>query len=532
MKKVGNDTVIISDKIYVPIHLVNKKRMKRNYLIYKYDLKNCLACDNRYEKHNYLCDQCAAFKGKYKLYSETTIKGREYYGLNLGDRLNIIKKAGLPKNAFKNIVDRRSTPELGFKLKFKGTLRDYQKVAIAKWLENGYGQIVAPPRSGKTVMMVKIVTKVGFRALILAHQDDLLKQAYASFYKDEDGNDFTNIARLEEKLGKKLVYIAKTREDMLKYPIVLATYQKFITPKGKKFLAKIVKHFGIIFIDECHKGSAAEFSKVLAAFEAKHKCGLTATPKRKDEQEFLTEHIIGPVTSRVDPPQVKPKVVIHLTGVVPIRQYKMWMPAMQFLARDKERQKLIVKQAVKDVAAGHHIVIPVTFVKQAKDLAEAIDKALYKKFGKKGLAVTFMGKTLNRTELLAKAKSGKIKVVVGIRSLIQAGINVPLWSCLYEIAPISNVPNHTQETARIRTPMDGKLQPLIRHFVDEHMGMTIGCFRTCWSVYKAFQVGKKSMYKINVLLRTRSGKSAKFDPDDDFTPVKGYGFGNINPRNK
>jgi superfamily II DNA or RNA helicase len=527
-KKIDNDTVLVSDRLYVPLHLANRKKIKRNYLVYRYELKNCLQCDNRYDKHNYLCDQCGAFKGKYKLYSDTVIGGREYFGLPLGDKLDLVKKAGINSKAFDNLIDLRSAPKLGFDLKFVGSMRSYQDQAIEQWSEHSFGQIMAPPRSGKTVMLVKLTTMLGVKTLILAHQVDLLKQAYASFYKDEDGNDFTNMAELEETLGRKLVVIAKTRKDLLKYPIVLSTYQKFISPAGKKFLEKVKNKFGIVFVDEAHKGSADCFSKVLAKFESRYKCGLTATPTRKDRMEFLTQHIVGPVTSRVDPPQVRPRVIIHGTGVIPQRAYKSWMPAMQFLARNEDRQRKIVRQVVKDVKAGHHVLIPVIFVKQATDLTEAINKALYKAFKKKNLAAAFTGRTLNRGGLLTKAKSGKIKVVVGIRSLVQAGINVPLWSCLYEISPISNVPNHTQETARIRTPMEGKLQPLIRHWVDENMGMCLGCFRTCWSVYKDFEISKKSRAKVDKILRARPSQSASVDLDDEaFTPSP-FGFGKIN----
>jgi hypothetical protein len=201
---------------------------------------------------------------------------------------------------------------------------------------------------------------------------------------------------------------------------------------------------------------------------------------------------------------------------------------MQFLARDKKRQEYIVKMAVKDVMAGYHVVIPITFVKQANDLAFEISKALEKKTGKPNQAVAFTGKTANRMKVLERAEKGKIKVIVGMRQLIQAGINIPIWSALYEIAPMSNVPNHTQETARIRTPMEGKPQPIIRHFIDETMGMCVGCFKTCWQVYKDFDVDEKSKEHINTVLRTKTFQKDE-DPDDEFKPQKSaFGFSKLN----
>jgi superfamily II DNA or RNA helicase len=483
-------------------------KVRKYYLIYRYDEKGCGACEYNQEKGPgnspyYTCDTCAAFIGKYKLYEIKRIDGKKYVGLHTGDRLNLIKKAGLPKNVFDNVEDRRARPKLKFDIDFTGKLRAHQKDATKQWMAHKYGQLMAPPRSGKTVLAVKFTLRLKLKTLILVHQGDLLDQMLQSFY------DFTNIKDVEFEHKQQLIGIAKKIEDFKRWPIVLSTYQKFITPKGKLRLEKIKRKFGLIIIDEVHKVGADCFSAVLAAFEAKHKLGFTATPKRKDKREFLVEHIIGPVTSKVQPDQVIPKVFIHSSGVQPKHEYKQWVYAMQFLAKDKKRMEMIADLAVKDVIAGYYVLIPVTFVKHSQDLAEMIDKKLYKHFGRRNLAVSFTAKVKDRKALLEKIKSGKIKVTVGMRSLIQAGINIPRWSSLIEICPISNVPNFTQETARVCTPAPElkKPQPIIRHILDENMGgMSTGCFATCFQTYKGFEWDSPSYEKaIATLKKTKRG---------------------------
>jgi superfamily II DNA or RNA helicase len=505
------DKVILTNKAWIPEHLCDIEKVKKNYLIRRYEEVACAQCEFKSERHYYVCDTCAAFKGKYRLYEKKVIDGKNYIGLHIGDKLNMIKKAGLPKDVFNNLEDNRSEPKLKQAISFVGKLRSYQKDARAQWLEHKYGQLMAPPRSGKTILAVKLTLDLKVKTLILTHQGDLLTQMLNSFY------EFTDIKELEFDQRKEFIGIAKKPEDFKKWPIVLSTYQKFITDKGKKRLSKLVRKFGLVIIDEVHRANADAFSQVLSQFESKYKLGFTATPKRKDRKEFLIEHIIGPVTSKVEPEQIKPKLVVHYTGATPKYEYKTWVPAMQFLARDKKRMEMIANLAVKDVINGHHIVIPVVFVKQAQALTDLINKKLYAKTGKAELALAFTSKIKDREKALEKIRAGKIKVTVGIRSLIQAGINVPRWSALYEISPISNRPNFQQETARVRTPAPelNKPQPLIRFFLDENMGMCKGCFGTCWQDLKEFDMSDKTREKALTILSklNRFRKDKEYDVD-------------------
>lgn len=1001
------NTIIITNKVWIPEHLVNIEKVKKNYLIFRFEEQACVKCDYKADRPYYTCDTCPAFTGKYKLYARKTINGKKYIGLHIGDINNFTKKAGLAPAALNNVDDQRVKPKIKYDISFTGELRDHQKDATKQWFAHKYGQLMAPPRSGKTVLAVRFTLRLKVKTLILVHQGDLLDQMLDSFYK------FTDIKDVEFGEGKQLIGIAKKPDDFKRWPIVLSTYQKFISEKGKQRLEKVKRKFGLVIIDECfpqdtyvlvdhnkavsirevyknpnithvlsydlenkkiekrkilrkialpvlgkdgitlwfdntklsmtsnhkvfvkgkgyipahtlkvgdyvivhnedtvkkikicktcgeefdensnmgshnslhnsnlggtceycggnykklsshifqcrknpsdkvkkhlikksecmsntitkfldtpkgklkirnsiikmtknnptlnpdtrlkigegvskafwkkpkierdkqvkrfmsapnfspldannveqkiislkinglhymgtgeyfvtldpfgikrkpclrerclgkecyskdrkykknpdfifapykcgtcslfktpgcpkksrintnpcikyslsrtyrsnkvievmdleywhckskanlikrmykkigveclildaklkiedmrskihsfidnhyeritkiekfefrsggktptvynlevegnhnyfalattfgnrkslgiklskkhkpilvsncHKIGADCFSQVLSEFESRYRLGFTATPKRKDRREFLSEHIIGPVTSKVEPEQVIPKVFVHLSGIEPKYAYKTWTPAMQFLARDKKRMKLIAQLAVADVLAGHSVLIPVVFVKQATELADMIDDLLYKKYDRKNLAIAFTSRLKDRKTALEKIRKGKIKVVVGIRSLIQAGLNVPRWSSLIEASPISNVPNFTQETARIRTPAPelNKPQPIIRHILDENMGgMSVGCFATCFQTYKGFEWDKdsydiamsvlKTMNKYRMQQRDNNYDVAAIKPsrlvgfDDDKKKEekkpRGLGFSGLNP---
>ena len=541
----NENTILIDSKCWIPEHLVNIEKVRKNYLIYHYDNKGCDKCEFKQERHYYVCDNCPAFVGKYKLYEKKNINGKNYIGLHIGDKENFVKKAGLKSNAFDNVQDLRAKPKHKIPdLEFTGKLRSYQKDARKQWREALYGQLMAPPRSGKTILAVKFTLDFGLKTLILVHQGDLLTQMLKSFY------EFTNIKDVEFSQGKELIGIAKNSEDFKRWPIVLSTYQKFISPAGKKRLAKLVRKFGFVIVDEVHRANSTCFSTVLSKFESLYKIGFTATPVRKDKLEFIIEHILGPVTSKVTPEQVQAKLMLHITETKPKYEYKTWVPAMQFLARDKKRMEIIANQVVKDVKKGHHVLLPVVFIKQAQELTDLINKKLFNATGKENLAIAFTSKIKDREEVLEKIRKGKYKVTVGIRSLIQAGINVPRWSALYVISPISNRPNFQQESARIRTPMEGKRQPIVRMFVDIEMGMCRGCFGTCWHDLKDFDMSEETKEKALSVLKTLSSFRANASKGDydDLKPVRliggssesntvnskprGLGFSGINPNNK
>lgn len=296
-------------------------------------------------------------------------------------------------------------------------------------------------------------------------------------------------------------------EDFEKYDICLATYQTFISKKGKQKLKAVRKLFGTVFVDEAHRCAADAFSQVIDSFYAENRFGLTATDKRKDTLDFITRQILGDVVTEAKVKSLIPRVVVIPTGINPKHPYKTWNGAMQFLANNKDRTDLIMRWIKKDLKEGRKIVIPVMFKKQVHELVGLVRKMGY-------TAEAFIG-GMKREELLKKARAGKIDVVVGIRSILATGVNVPCWSVIYTIAPISNPPNYYQETTRICTPMDGKPEPIIRLFVDP-LSMTKGCFRTCWTqtiLPMKYRYSDKTKEKAKEILSTM--RSYKEDSDDE-----------------
>ena len=198
-------------------------------------------------------------------------------------------------------------------------------------------------------------------------------------------------------------------------------------------------------------------------------------------KHVIVKQIIGDVTALIDIPQLRANIFVHPLPFVKsksaYRGKAGFSYCINFLSKHKKRNAFILEWIMKDLAKGHSIVIPVYRKEHVWELVKAINDEFGKTIagGFVGGASTKAGKAA-RSDVLDQAKAGKLRVIVGTRSLLQRGLNVPVWSMLYNVMPINNEPNWKQESSRILTPMEGKRDPAIRFFVDENIGMPLGCF--------------------------------------------------------
>jgi len=386
------------------------------------------------------------------------------YAFCCGD-LGKVKKHFSPP--YFNLIDKRVAPKMEHPISLTATLytpetdpqgaaRNQQEVADI-WVKKGYGQIEAPARFGKTLVVTSIMTRLGLKSLLLSHQWDILDQFESTIREHTDVEDF------EKLVGHKLVSRLDKWdwERLEELEIVLSSWQAWWHPSKRNYLKKYRDSFGIILVDESHLSQAECYSRVVNSFNSKFRCGNTATPFKLNELHVIIENIVGPVVAEGRSKQMRCTVnYVHTDIEVEKFPQGRWATMINRLTKDKDRNRLIIDEAVADAVAGRHILITTERVEHAKTLAEAISS--------EGIpAIHVTGNTTARNALWNRARSGEVKVVVAMRRITRLGIDVPIWDTYYNTLPTSDPFNYYQELSRIRTYYDGKPTPIIKDFIDD-----------------------------------------------------------------
>lgn len=516
---------IIRDKLYFRRDQVNLREVKRHYEKMMYDESACGRCKNLPDRHNEMCDACPAFQGEIKLWRKGQFKGADYIAIPVGDRVTA-KKIGFD---FHLAVDKRANPPFRNRLKFTRELYHGQTIDDIKtanqvkltdeWLKVKHGIIEAAPRTGKTVLGCFISVQLGTRTLIVAHKKQLLRQFYRTY------RDFTNMRALKAR-GRTVVKMVSTVEDLdTKADIVLVNYQKFISKYGPGRLKEaITGKFGLLIVDEAHMGSASAFAKFINEIDAKYRLGLTATPDRKDNRQFIGYALLGPVTVRSHTAALLPELEIIETGINPGEGKKInhWTYFLSFIGQNPDRTKSIVKDVFKDLREGHGgIIIPVEHRKQQNLLIATINNQARINNRKRGeewpdqMAMAYNADS-DQKKVLKDFEKGKHLVIVAISSMMKQGVDMKRPTMLYQVIPTSNGPMFYQLACRPCTPAKGKRQPKVKIYVDD-MPQSLGCLRKlCWTAISPYLEGNKygnqPRYKMSKENRTRMYALASSKP--------------------
>ena len=184
------------------------------------------------------------------------------------------RKEDLP---FKIIDKRKKLDPVDFESDIE--LRPNQEAAIEKTLNKDFGVIVSPPGTGKTVIGLELIRQKEQPALIIVHRKQLFDQWIDRI------QDFLKIPKKEiGQIGNQKFKIGKK--------ITVAMIQSLARCKE---IEKISNNFGTIIVDECHHIPAKSFREAIVNFNSYYLYGLTATPKRKNNDEKLIYVYIGSI---------------------------------------------------------------------------------------------------------------------------------------------------------------------------------------------------------------------------------------------
>jgi superfamily II DNA or RNA helicase len=180
-------------------------------------------------------------------------------------------------------------------LEFQGTLRDYQKPVIEKYIQHvsngGGGLLELFCGWGKTDSTLYIIGRLKKKTLIIVHKEFLMNQwieRINKYYPDA-------------KIGKIQGQII----DIEGKDIVLGMLQSL---SMKDYPASLFDCFGLTIIDEVHHISSEVFSCALFKLVTKYMLGLSATMERSDGTTKVFKMFLGEVVYKQE--RSKDEVVI------------------------------------------------------------------------------------------------------------------------------------------------------------------------------------------------------------------------------
>ena len=306
-------------------------------------------------------------------------------------------------------------------------LRDYQEEAVHSLLGDlgpgtGYGTIVMPCGSGKTVVGIRVMAALQTRTLVLCPNVVAVHQ-WINEIKAK-----TNVP--EQMIGE---YSGEKKEIR---PITVCTYQ-VLTYRPNKDAdfehMNIIKagNWGLVIYDEVHMLPAPVF-KITAELQSVYRVGLTATLIREDGKEDDVFSLVGPKRFDIPWTDLAQKGWIASAYCVEVR-----VPLLEELAlpyavanrRDKykiasnNKAKWAVIENLLHKHAGESILIIGQYIDQLKELQKELGYPL----------ITGSTSNSKRDELYQRFKDGLEKVLI-VSKVANFAIDLPDASVAIQIS--------------------------------------------------------------------------------------------------
>ena len=369
------------------------------------------------------------------LLSEVTLKkylkkgDGNYFLLSKLDRGTV--KAKMVKMGFP-VDDRiplKKGGELSFDLKDTVEVRDYQKDSVDAFLSSGgYGTIVLPCGSGKTIVGIETAVRLKTNTLILCPNVSSVHQWIRELL------DKTTLR--EDQIGEY------SGEKKTIKPVTVCTYQ-VLTYRTKNEKAEetdpVYPHFslfsdnnwGLVIYDEVHMLPAPVF-RITAELQSIYRLGLTATLIREDGREDEVFSLVGP--KRYDTPWAEltqkgyiakaycHEVRIPLPHTLEL-EYALATKKDKYRIASQNPLKIKVAQEILKNHQGESIIIIGQYLEQLQVFKEHFGYPM----------ITGSTSNKKRDELYDKFRRGEEKVMI-VSKVANFAVDLPDASVAIEIS--------------------------------------------------------------------------------------------------
>lgn len=323
-------------------------------------------------------------------------------------------------------------------------LRDYQKEAIARFVERGSGVVVLPCGAGKTLVGAGVMAELATTTLILVTNTVSARQWRAEL--------LARTTLTEEDIGE---YSGSVKEIK---PVTIASYSIMAAKRKGEFAHLGVLdalNWGLVVYDEVHLLPAPVF-QLTAQLQARRRLGLTATLVREDGREGDVFSLIGPKRFDVPWKQLESQGYIAPASCIEIRLELPPTERLDYAAStDHERFRLASttpsKSAlVRELLSLHPkdpTLIIGTYVEQIEQLSDSLDIPM----------ITGQTSIPDRERLYAAFRSGEILRLV-VSKVANFSIDLPEASVAIQVSgSFGSRQEEAQRLGRILRPKaDGR----------------------------------------------------------------------------
>lgn len=304
----------------------------------------------------------------------------------------------------------------------KINLMPHQAEALKITEVKDFGVIVSPPGSGKTIMALELIARKKQPTLIIVHRKQLFDQwldriqSFLSIPKNKIGQ----IGNQKEKIGNE---------------VTVATVQSL----SRRDLTDLKNRFGMIIVDECHHIPAKSFREVITKLNCYYLYGLTATPKRKNNDEKLIYVYIGNIIYEITQKDFlieqnyKIEINIRETDLFVPFDYRIdsYETISQVLVFDTSRNNLISKDIEENIFRFKSILI----LTERKAHVNILN--LYLKDKYETIAITGDDSESSRKSKLEQIDQGHFQVIISTGQYFGEGIDINLLECLFIVYPFA-----------------------------------------------------------------------------------------------
>jgi superfamily II DNA or RNA helicase len=316
-------------------------------------------------------------------------------------------------------------------------------------LQKDCGILVAPCGTGKTVMSMAMIHRLGMKTLFICHTRDLLEQARNTARKYF--NDKVLLGDLD-RIGD----------------ITFATVQSLVKWDVTK------SDWGCVIVDEAHRvaGSYSNWSMyntVLSSLNAKYKYGLTATPFRSDGLFRCTTSLLGDVSYKVEQNnkvavsyrKINTGIKIDLQKATNVLNTTLnYSKYISLLANNEDRNSFIAHILMQ---FKHRNMLCLGSVK-------SVLNSLCTMCRLGGMNCVVLSSDLvqsKRNSILAYARKYDNYIIFATNSIAKEGIDIPKLDTLCWVTPIKDKGTIIQSIGRGTRQYEGKKYLEVYDFVDE-----------------------------------------------------------------